>query len=230
MNGGRRIWLWRLAGAASLLVALLSMSFARIPDINVCKSHEDPILAFELVARPSQAASLFPPDCRAAQLEAQRVGLRLDSFGFIPAYGLFLFLALYAQVGERSPRTVRAIKVLAAMVGVAMLADWWENSRLAILADTYPGTVELIGQLYPAVRVKFMLLGIVVTLIGVLHMRVGGYRRLAGAVIAVSGAWAAVATVVAPHGLAYPNSIAWGTLIALSLILAVRPPRPIGGD
>lgn len=230
MSGDRRIWLWRLAGAAGLAVALISLSFGRIEGIDACKSHEDPILAFELVARPSQAASLFPPDCREPQLVAQREALRLDNLAFIPAYGLFLILALYAQLGERSRRTARAIQVLAAMVGTAMLADWWENSRLAILADTYPGTVELIGQLYPAVRVKFLLLGFVVTMLGALHMRAGGIRRLAGAIIAVSAAWATVATLVAPHGLVYPNTIAWGTLIALSLFLAIRPPRPIPED
>ena len=227
MNGGHAIRLWRLAGLAALVMVVLSVRFASIPGIDACKAPGDPILAFELVASPAEADALFPPDCRAAELAAQRSALKLDNYAFAPAYGLFLVLALYAQLGERSRRSRRTIHVLVAAVVVVMLADWLENSRLALLADSFPGSAALIGELYPVVRVKFVLMGLVLALIGALHVRAGGLRRVAGAIIAAAGAWTAAATVVAPHGLTLPNSIAWGTLVVLSAVLAVRPPRPI---
>lgn len=219
--------LWRWTGLFAVLTLAVTLAFGRIPDIDICGTRAPPILALELIASPAEAEAVFPADCSAAEMVAQRTALWLDNFAYIPVYGLFLICALLSQVGERSARTRPIVRLLAGMVAIAMLADWWENSRLLEIAKGFPGTQALVDQLYPAVRLKFLLLGFVTTMIGVLHMRAGGWRRLAGGIIAVSAAWAVVTTLVAPHKLTYPMAVAWGTLALLSVVLAIRPPAPI---
>lgn len=211
--------LWRWAALAALGAVLCGVGFSMIPNINICGTAGDPILAFEFVRSPFEVAALFPQSCRAAAVEAQRTGLLFDGLVFIPVYSSFLILSLLALRREgASP----LIPVAVAAVLVGALLDEFEGAQLWSILSAMPGTDNMIALLMPAVRGKFLLLSIAVIAIGWLHLRVRNWRMVAGVLMIGGSAWSIFGLVSDYHRVASGALGAWLVLAITTFVLAAR--------
>lgn len=214
--------IWRWAALVGLVAMAIAIGFGRIPGIDACGLSGDPILDFEFVKSPAEVAALFPGNCRAVHVTAQRQGLWLDAMGFIPAYSAFLILSLIALRHERSAVALRLSGIGIVLTLVAALCDQFEGIQLFRLLGDLPGTQSTIDLLMPAVRTKFGLLAVVVTLAGWLHLQQPGWRKLAGALIALAGLWSLAGLFVERSWLMQGSALAWLALLATNIALAVR--------
>lgn len=216
--------IWRWAVLAGLVALTISIAFGRIPGINACGLPGEPILNFEFVRTPVEVAALFPDGCRAEHVVAQRKGLWLDAMGFIPSYTVFLLLSLLGLRREGGSAAAKLTGPAMAMALVAALCDQFEGIQLFRLLADLPGTQSTIDLLMPAVRTKFGLLAIVVTLVGWLHFQRSGWRRIAGAAIALGGLWSFSGLFFERHWLLQGSALAWLILLGTNVVLAVRKP------
>lgn len=173
---------WRFAAVAFIFVLAIAVGFSGMPGIHACPTSAEPILAFELVKTPAELAALFPDDCRAVAVAAQKSALWLDILAFIPAYGSALILTLLALGAGHSSRAGLVQAAVVAVV-VAMVFDQWENSRLMLLSGSMPGDQHTIDQLVAAPRIKFALLALAEAAAGWLLWQGQGVRRLAGGAV-----------------------------------------------
>lgn len=213
--------LWRWAALLSLPFLLIALSFGRVEGIKACNPTGEPILNFELVASPADVATQFPPDCAAAAIAAQISALRLDNLGFIPVYSALFIVVLFA-LGRENPGATGLIRLGIAMVVIAALADYWENSRLALIAAQLPGDQATIDQLYPAPRIKFGLLALVEVLSGYLHWRAGGWRRAAGGAMVLGGALTLAGLATSQQWIGLGGLLAFLASMIASFVLAAR--------
>ena len=214
--------IWRWAALVGLLAMAISIGFGRIPGIHACNLHGDAILNFEFVKSPAEVASLFPDNCRIEHLAAQRQGLWLDSLGFIPAYTAFLILSLVGLRTERPGIARRIAGTGIALTLIAALCDQFEGIQLFQILGNLPGTQSTIDLLMPAVRIKFGLLALVIMLIGWLHLQMPGWRKPAGAVIAIGGLWSLAGLFIERGWLLQGSAVAWLILLVTNIILATR--------
>ena len=213
--------LWRLAAVVALPFLGIALSFGRIEGISACNTSGDAILAFEMVRHPAEVAAQFTPGCRDQAVAAQTRGLWLDILGFVPVYCALLILTLGGLLRE-SPRVRRLALAGIAAVLMAALADQLENSRLLAILSALPGDQATIDQLIPAVRAKFGLLGLAEVMIGALHLRQPGWRKLAGAAIA-GGGLIGLAGLAASHELLMLGGlIAFVSIILAAWVLALQ--------
>jgi hypothetical membrane protein len=217
--------LWRWASLAGLIALAISILFGMIPGIAACGLPGEPIINFEFVRTPAEVAALFPETCRAVHVAAQRQGLWLDALAFIPFYTAFLTLSLSALRREDREGVGKLVGLGSGMTIVAALCDEFEGIQLFHLLDGLPGTQATIDLLVPAVRLKFALLAIVITIAGYLHFRRPGWRKSAGAIIAVSGVFALVGLFHDRVWLMSANSVAWLVLFAVNVAQAARSAR-----
>jgi hypothetical protein len=214
---------WRLCVLAGLIAFLCSWGFGHIPGLVACgpvPAGLSPIIGFELAKTPADVATLFGVDpCRSALVGAQWTGLWLDALGFIPSYTAFLILAAIAASGGRFRM------VIVAMLVVAGLSDEIEGLVMGGIIRTLPGTEAQLNQLYWAVHIKFGLLALGTTLIGLAVVRLGGLIPLLfGAVVWIGG----IAAIYGFGELPGPVmmrafTIAWFGLLATAILAAVRP-------
>lgn len=217
---------WRLCVLAGLVAFLCSWSFGRIPGLIACgpvPGGLSPIIGFELARTPAEVAALFGVDpCRSTLVGAQWTGLWLDWLGFIPAYSAFLILAAIASSRGRL-RTA-----IIAMLIVAGLSDEVEGFVMGGIMKALPGTPEQLSQLYWAVHIKFGLLALATTLIGLAIVRLGGLMPLLlGAVVWIGG----MATIYGFGELPSPImmqafTIAWFALLATAIVASLDLRRP----
>jgi len=180
---------WRLSVLAGLIAFACSFAFGKIPGLVACGTFAGsgqlgPILAFELARTPGDVAALFGSGaCLASLIDAQNTGLWLDALGFIPSYTAFLVLA---AIAASRGRTQRAIVV---MLLVAGLSDEVEGLVMWRIMGNLPGSDSQLGALYWAVHIKFALLAIGTTLIGLELIRTTRlWPMLFGLVVTVGGA------------------------------------------
>ena len=218
---GRAAWRWCVASGC--LAFLCSWLFGRIPGLVACgPSHGlGPIIAFELARSPSEVAALFGSDpCRSTLVGAQKTGLLLDAFGFIPSYTAFLIFAARAAAGAW-----RWHWMIVAALLIAGLCDEIEGGLLyAILLDL-PGTTGLLGALFWAVHIKFALLGLGTLAIGgVVVMSPRFFAKLLGLFVAI-GAGNALYCLATAQGSAMMGGFtrAWVGLLVTALIFSIWP-------
>lgn len=214
--------IWRWAALAAVGVILCAIAFGSIPDLGICETSPEPILAFEFVRSPVEVEALFPFTCRVAAVEAQRVGLLLDFLGFIPIYSAFLILSL---LGLRREGAHPLIPIAIAAVIVAALLDEMEGFQLWSILAAMPGTDSDIALLMPAVRGKFALLALVVGAIGWLNLRARDWRMVTGVIMIAGSTWGILGLFTDYHRVAGGAAPAWLALILTALVLALRPPR-----
>ena len=214
--------IWRWAVLAGLLAMATSIGFGQIPGIQACSLHGDAILNFEFVKTPSEVAALFPGTCRIEHVAAQRHGLWLDSLGFIPSYTAFLILSLVGLRTEGSGVAKRIAGTGIVLTLIAALCDQFEGIQLFRILGELPGTQATINLLMPAVRAKFGLLALVIILVGWLHLQMPGWRKPAGAIIAIGGLWSLAGLFVSLDWLLQGSAVAWLVLLLTNIILATR--------
>lgn len=219
---------WRLCVLAGLIAFYCSWSFGRIPGLIACgpaPSGLSPIIAFELARTPADIAALFGADpCRSTLVAAQWTGLRLDALGFIPSYTAFLILAAIAASRGR----FRIVTVAA--LAVAGISDEIEGVVMGNIMKALPGTQTQLDQLYWAVHIKFGLLALGTTLIGLAIVRLGGLiPLLAGAVVWIGGMVAIYGFGELPGPVMMQAfTIAWFALLATAIVAAIRPVLFVG--
>lgn len=214
---------WRLCVLAGLIAFACSWGFGRIPGLVACgpvPGGLSPIIGFELARTPADVAALFGVDpCRSALVAAQWTGLWLDALGFIPSYTAFLIFAAIAASRGRLRAAVIAMLVLAG------LSDEVEGLVMGGIMKALPGTQAQLGQLYWAVHIKFGLLALGTTLIGLAIVRLGGLiALLAGAVVWIGGMAAIYGFGELPGPVMMQAfTIAWFGLLATALIASIKP-------
>jgi preprotein translocase subunit SecG len=235
MTAAERSWWWRCAGAG-LIVILTSLYFGQIPNIESCAPDSaagnlGSIIAFELVRSPADVAALFgTPPCTDPFLAAMRHATWVDALLFIPAYSAFLICALIALRGYGGSLAGVGIAAAAA----AALFDQVEGFWLFMIMDGLPGSQGEINWLIPAVRAKFVLLGVAAICIGVLLTRHKGMGFVFGAIIALGGA--ATTSLIADDGFAaltvQGSAVAWVALFVVAVLYAVirMNPRALVAD
>ncbi|RED17293.1 hypothetical protein [Parasphingopyxis lamellibrachiae] len=224
MTAGERGWWWRCAGAGLVTLAI-SYYFGEIPNIEGCavdagEASIGSIIAFELVRSPSDVAALFGADpCTASFLAAMRHATWVDALGFIPAYSAFLICALIGL--RRYGGSLSGIGVAA--VAAAAVFDQIEGFWLFSIMDGLPGSQGEINWLIPAVRAKFLLLGVGAIVIGVLLTRRKGLGFLFGPIIALGGMMT-TALIADDRYIALTvqgSAVAWLTLFLAALVYAI---------
>lgn len=224
MTATERGWWWRCAGAG-LVTLVISYYFGEIPNIEGCATDAGDasigsIIAFELVRAPDHVAALFGAEpCTANFLAAMRHATWVDALGFIPAYTAFLICGLIALRKYSSSVAGIGIAAIAAAAIFDQIEGFWLFSIMAHL----PGTQGHINWLIPAVRLKFMLLGVGAIAIGVLLVRRKGLGFVFGPIIAIGGVLSLALIVDDRYvGIALQGSvIAWLTLFVAALAYAI---------
>ena len=211
---------WRLSVLAGLIAFVCSFTFGQIPGLVACGTFAGsgqlgPILAFELARTPGDVAALFGSGtCRATLVGAQVNGLWLDALGFIPSYTAFLVLAAIAASRGRLQRTIVAILL------VAGLSDEIEGVFMWRIMGDLPGTPAQLHGLWWAVHVKFALLAIGTTLIGLELIRtLRLWPMLFGLVITVGGAAAIYGFWSLPNAMMMAGfTYAWFALLVTAIV------------
>lgn len=211
---------WRLSVLAGLVAFTCSFAFGKIPGLVACGTYDGsgqlgPVLAFELARTPGDVASLFGAEpCRATFAAAQNAGLWLDALGFIPSYTAFLALAAIAASRGRVQRAI------VAMLLIAGLSDEIEGAFMWRILGALPGTSAQLHGLWWAVHVKFGLLAIGTTMIGLALL--GKFRlwsMLFGLIVAIGGAAAVYGFWVLPNQIMMAGfTYSWFALLATAIV------------
>ena len=211
---------WRLSVLAGLVAFACSFAFGKIPGLIACGTYDGsgqlgPILAFELARTPGDVAALFGGGpCRATFVAAQNTGLWLDALGFIPFYTLFLVLAAIAASRGWFRRG------LVALLLIAGLSDEIEGVIMWRIMAALPGTPGQLDALWWAVHVKFALLALGTTAIGLaLLAKFKLWPMLFGLVITVGGAAAVYGFWTLPNTMMMAGfTYAWFALLATAIV------------
>jgi len=211
---------WRLSVLAGLVAFICSWAFGNIPGLVACGTFAGsgqlgPILAFELARTPGDVAALFGSGaCRATFAGAQDKGLWLDALGFIPSYTAFLVLTAIAASRGRVQRMIVAILI------VAGLSDEIEGLMMWRIMGDLPGTQVQVHGLWWAVHVKFALLAIGTTLIGLELIRtLRLWPMLFGLVITVGGAAAVYGFWLLPNAMMMAGfTYAWFAILVTAIV------------
>lgn len=211
---------WRLCVLAGLVAFVCSWAFGKIPGLIACGAFDGsgqlgPILAFELARTPGDVAALFGSGaCRARLIGAQNTGLWLDALGFIPSYTAFLVLAAIAASRGRAQRAI------VGMLLIAGLSDEIEGLFMWRIMSDLPGTPTQLHGLWWAVHVKFGLLAIGTTLIGLALIRMFKlWPMLFGLIIAVGGAAAIYGFWVLPNAMMMAGfTYAWFAILVTAIV------------
>lgn len=216
--------LWRWAALGGVAVFIFMMIFPTIAGLHACTVAPDPIVALEMALSPAAVAALFPEPCKASLIAAQMQGLRIDTFGFIPVYAAFLIVSAIA-VGRISPPSGRALLKPAIVLTILVaICDLIENSRMYAIIGDLPGSRGEIDVLMVAARAKFVLLGVVLMLIGIMHVKSSGWQRWLGIATVVGGPLCAVAVFTNQELMPLGASLAWFSLLIITFLCALRSP------
>jgi len=211
---------WRLSVLAGLVAFACSFAFGKIPGLVACGTFAGsgqlgPILAFELARTPGDVAALFGSGaCRATLVGAQNAGLWLDALGFIPSYTAFLVLASIAASRGRVQRAIVAILL------VAGLSDEIEGAIMWRIIGNLPGTPGQLDALWWAVHIKFALLALATTAVGLALL--GKFRlwpMLFGLIITVGGAAAIYGFWSLPNAMMTAGfTYAWFAILVTAIV------------
>ena len=219
-RGTMNIWRWTALAGVAVLAFMLA--FPAIPGLHACTVAADPIIALELARTPAEVAALFPAPCRATLIAAQMQGLRIDTFGFIPVYAGFLIASAIAAGRITAPVARRLVGPAIVLTLLAAGSDLMENGRMYEIVSALPGTPTQIGVLMIASRAKFVLLGLALMLIGILHANSPGWQRWLGWTTALGGPLCAFGALFSVALLPLGASLAWFSLLIITFAKAIR--------
>ncbi|RYY28309.1 MAG: hypothetical protein EOP62_03675 [Sphingomonadales bacterium] len=198
--------------------------FGRVPGLVACgpSGGAGPVIAFELVRSAEQLWSLFGSEpCTSTLVKAQREALWLDLLAFIPAYTVFLALGAFAL--RRSGLLLALITMSIFMA--AGTFDEIEGAVLFKILGAMPGTPLLYDALFWTVRPKFALLGVGEILLAALLWRGPLLAKIASGLLLAGGLASLYFLFNDPYapGMMKGHTYAWGALLVVALIGAVRP-------
>lgn len=226
--GGEDMTYWRWTAILAAGVIAIMLGFSAVDGMKACGGG-DPIFVFEMVRSPADVSALFQEHCRAAHAQAQHTGLWLDIALFIWIYSAFLIVGLLALRRELGSDANTIVRLAIGLTVAAALADQFENYMLLRILDTLPGTQSDIDLLYLAPRAKFALLGVVTVLAGLLHFKMPGWRKIAGAVAIFGGLWSAIGVFANHEWVLKGMTLGWVALAVAALVLSFkRSGQPTG--
>lgn len=207
--------LWRWAAALGVIALLISRGFDLFHGLAQCVPTKNSILFFEYARIPADAARIIASQtCSAAQMSA----LWYDGLAFIPAYGAFLVLTALAAGGKLKWPAVAAILL-------GCVCDEIEGFTLASILNHLPGEPSHYAILVPAVRAKFLLLGLGSLLIGGTLIRRRNWLMIPGAIVIAGSALALVSVFDDTRAMTLMMLgfvVAWVVLVLTNLIMAFR--------
>ena len=212
-----------LAGLAVLLLAVLSLARTAAPVCGGLARNYAPMIAFELARSIGDLHAIFGSSqgaCRAAMAAQMDRDNWIDSLLFIPLYGSFL---VFFFLGVRNTATAFALSRAGIFLTiVACTADYAENLCLFHISSQPDAASPWLTWLAFATETKWVLLGVVGTIGGLILWRRGhGLLRLA---IFPCAAGAAVALTSIPAtgfaGPYLPLAISLGWIVFLMIDVA----------
>jgi hypothetical protein len=175
--------------AAAIVAVLLYSIFGGMPMIacgNLARGYQ-PIIAFELARSLGDVQAIFGHGaslCRETLNAAFARENFTDNYLFIPAYSLFL---IFFFIGARSRDPFLAMLSIAIVI-VAALGDWVENSSLAqIAASPDAPPAQALTLLHYATSTKWLALGIAGFVGGLILGQKGGIANNLAFVICSAG-------------------------------------------
>ena len=210
------------AAAAIAMLAIATLMAVTAPSCNPLPMST--LTAFELVRSVADLQRIFglPGDaCRIALVSQLDHANVIDSFGYIPAYTAFYGLVVYA-LGRRD-RTIGWIAVAIAL-GCAV-ADVFENISMFQLSAAPDTQSPWIMALMASTNAKWVGLGVVTTMGGVMLARRGGFgwiSMIACAAPLVTSLWAVAAPDAAGQYLIPGMTIASVMLLAVAIVGVFR--------
>jgi hypothetical protein len=208
-------------GLIVLALTVLSVTQKAPPVCGDLPKNYPTIIAFELARSVADLRAIFGDTvstCRAAIAKQMDTVNTIDSFVFIPVYGLFLIF-FYLGARERNP----AIAALAVIITVvACLADYVENFALFHLSAD-PDHATWIPLLIGATETKWIGLPLAALLsVGLL----GGWLRWTALVLCGIGFAAATTTILTPSAigpyLSNAIALAWALFLAIDVARSFR--------
>lgn len=193
-----------------LALTFLSLSQPAPPVCGDLAKGYPTIIAFELVRSVTDLHAIFGDTanaCRAAIVKQVDYVNTIDSFVFIPLYGLFLIF-FFLGARERNPMIASLAVVITV---VACLADYVENFALFHLSAD-PDRATWIPLLVGATETKWLGLPLAALLSVAL---LGGWLRWVALVLCGIGFAAATTTILTPAAIGpyLSNAIALGWLL-----------------
>lgn len=198
--------------------------FGRVPGLAACgpSGGAGPVIAFELVRTAEQVLALFGSEpCTSTLIAAQREALWLDLLGFIPAYAAFLALGAFAL---RRSGLLLALVTMSVFLAAGTF-DELEGLVMFRILGAMPGSDAMYQALFWTVRPKFALLGAGEILLAALLWRGPLLAKIASGLLLAGGLASLYFLFNDPHAPAMmkAHSYAWGALLVVALIGAVRP-------
>jgi hypothetical protein len=214
-----------IAGLAVLGLTALGLSGPTVPVCGNLPTNYAPIIAFELVRSVQDLHAIFGDSagaCRTAIAARLDYINEVDSYAFIPAYGAFL---VFFFLGMRA-RNAGLAGLAIVLTLAACFADYAENYCLFHLS-AHPDSTDWIAPLMLATESKWIGLGVVGMLGGLLLWRDGSRIDWLVATLCAIGLAATLTTLVAPHhiGPYLSNALALGWIVFLVVDIreTVRP-------
>jgi hypothetical protein len=167
---------WPLATAIFGVATLATLfAFTMLPDVRVAYPNGDfaaALNAFEHATSMAQLDALFGSPADPAKLRAMTSGNRLDLFGFIPAYGLFM-VAGAAMLAGGLRRPIVWLALAPALIGVA--GDIVETTNQLRMTQDWARAAEALPLVAPACWTKFF--GIALHALGCSAICFAGERK-----------------------------------------------------
>lgn len=191
---------FRISFVCALVLIAIVVVGVLLPSVQPCgglPANYQPIVAFELSRSVGDLHLLFgaaPGPCRSAMAARMDLTNWVDSFAFIPAYGLFLAFFMF---GMRA-RSRRLFEAAIVVTIVACFADYVENTCLFHLSGA-PDRASVWLSLLPwATGVKWIGLGVVAALAG-LGLAAKGGANYAALVLCLIGLVVVILANIDPH-------------------------------
>jgi hypothetical protein len=214
-----------LFGLVVLALALVGAFQPAPPVCGALSANYAPIIAFELARSVSDLHAIFgalPDACRGAMAAHMDTINLVDSFVFIPAYGLFL---VFFFLGRSS--TSRRLAYAAVLVAViACLADYAENFALFNLSPN-PDDPVWIPMLVGATETKWTALGVagVAAIPLVWNGWLGWLAVLTGGIGLAAAAMSVPAPALIGPYLSNAIALSWLLFLAVDVRESLRPSR-----
>lgn len=204
---------WRLCAIIGVPALAVSYMIGQSAGLADCPRPGDmaPVLALEFVRNLQQFGQFLPGKCPDGQLTA----LARDSYGFVPLYTLFI--ALGAWGAGAAGRRIAQLAIV--FIVTAALADLVENMTLE---ELFEGGWRY-DLLFLAVHMKFVMIALSLTLIGVLLLRHTEPLRFAGYGLIVAGGASVLLLFAVPAAMIKTMAFGLILLLLIAISVAVRP-------
>jgi hypothetical protein len=219
-------WVKPLCALATGIATLaITVGFTLLPEVKAAYPHGDfteALSAFQRATSMDQLASLFgvPPD--AGKLAAMTAGNRLDLYGFIPVYSIFLIWGAW-MLGQG--RSLVWLPIIALLIGTA--GDVVETSAQLAVTTDWANAATALPRVAFGCWIKFFGLAAHALGCGVLCLTGGKKRWILGvlAVLPIIGTTGAYFAALQASVMSASFAVFWIALLVTAAIELARTRR-----